>query len=119
MGIINPHGGSPAKKKRGSGCLGIIAGIFFGWLGLVPAGALLTSTGLGGVVGIPMIFLGAILPWAMGALYGSLHKLVGLCPYCLTENKVSDKEAGFNCRGCARRVLIKNNRFYFLEDNAS
>ena len=101
---------APAKAA------GMFAGGFFGIAVAgcaFPAGVLLTLTGIGAIVGIPLIIVSFFLPFA-GAL-GGLGQITGPCPHCATPIHASKFSPGTNCPGCTRRVLIRDRRFVAID----
>ncbi len=43
--------------------LSICIGMFFGWIVLIPIGSILTASGIGAILGLPLIICGLILPF--------------------------------------------------------
>ncbi len=83
-----------------AGCAGMGCGLF---LFVIPV--------IGWIVGAGVILASII--FAIQAASGkATGHLKGACPYCETENMVDETKPGFNCKGCKRRVLIKDKKFY-------
>jgi len=103
-------------ETRSAKVAGVFAGGFFGiaaagctfW-----AGVLLTLTGIGALLGIPMIVISFVLPF-VGAL-GGLGTITGACPHCSTAIHASRFSPGTDCPGCKRRVLIREKRFVAID----
>ncbi len=77
------HATAPAPEHEKSSMPGAFGGLFFGVVMapvLVIFGALLCLTGLGAILGIPMIIAGLVSPLA-GPLMG-LNEHQGKCPCC-------------------------------------
>jgi hypothetical protein len=65
--------------------------------------------------------------WVIGifGIIGSLGSIVnglsgkgllrGTCPYCSTEASVMEDQAGFDCKGCKKRILVKDKKFCQIE----
>jgi len=86
-----------AVGLAGSGCLFM-------------AGLLLTFTGIGALIGIPMI-LGAVLLPFIGALVG-LGTIKGPCPHCGQSITAQSAQPGIDCQACKRRIVIREKRFF-------
>jgi predicted RNA-binding Zn-ribbon protein involved in translation (DUF1610 family) len=91
---------------------GAFGGLLFGMLAvpiLVIVGTMLCLTGLGAVLGIPMIVAAVFAP-LMGPMIG-LGALKGKCPWCgiAVSNVANAKD--FDCHGCGKRIAIKRRVF--------
>lgn len=65
---------------------------------------------IGWILGI-LGLIGAI--GSIGDALSGTGTLKGHCPYCETENSISETATGgFNCKGCKQRILIKDRKFY-------
>lgn len=99
----------PAEKSSAPGAFG---GLLFGMLAvpiLVIVGTMLCLTGLGAVLGIPMI-LAAVLAPLLGPMIG-LGALKGKCPWCgIAVTSVANKK-DLDCHGCGKRIAIKHREF--------
>ncbi len=88
-----------------SGCLvGLGCGIWFIILGII-----LSFTGIGAIIGIPMIIIGILMPF-VGPIMG-LTAIKGKCPYCGSDITSSSTAQGVNCKACNNRVVIKGKKF--------
>lgn len=58
----------------------------------------------------PVLLLLALGP----LLQGQEHR--GACPYCATAVSADEGKPGVNCRGCKKRILIRDERFWKVED---
>jgi DNA-directed RNA polymerase subunit RPC12/RpoP len=94
---------APVKGAFGGLLIGMIA---------VPAliifGTLLCLTGLGAILGVPLI-LGAVLAPLLGPLIG-IGELRGKCPWCGAQVSIIFNSPGFACHACKQRIAIRNRR---------
>lgn len=58
----------------------------------------------------PVLLLLALGP----LLQGQEHR--GACPYCATAVSADAGKPGVNCQGCKKRILIRDERFWKVED---
>jgi hypothetical protein len=89
-------------------------GAFAGWIAggavaacLIVVGFLLCLTGVGMILGIPIILAGFVMPF-IGPFLGA-RALKGACPYC--RSVVLSASRGFNCPVCKRRIVVRGTRF--------
>lgn len=102
------------ESIKGVGFLaGGIEGIITGVGCLIPLGILLSCTGIGAIIGIPMILGGFLAPF-MRSISG-LSAITGKCPYCSHEIITKSSKAGINCDACKKRIVIRNKRFIKVE----
>ena len=91
---------------------GVFGGLLFGLLAvpiLIIVGTLLCLTGLGAILGVPLI-LAAILAPILGPMVG-LGALRGKCPWCgAPVNAISSKQS-FDCAACNQRIVIRQRKF--------
>jgi DNA-directed RNA polymerase subunit RPC12/RpoP len=107
---------TPTTETRGAKAAGMFAGGLFGIAAAgcsFTAGLLLTLTGIGALVGIPLILISLFLPF-VGAL-GGLAQIVGPCPHCSTPIHAARFSPGVDCPGCKRRVLIRDRQFVAID----
>jgi hypothetical protein len=107
---------------------------------LIVVGILLSLTGIGAIIGIPMILIAGITMWldatsnslkqtsdildtatkkmqAENAKYAVLkNSLKGNCPYCDYENICPPATPGLDCPACNQRIIVRNNSFQTLDD---
>ncbi len=91
---------------------GAFTGLLFGMLAvpiLVIVGTMLCLTGLGAILGIPMI-LAAILSPLLGPMVG-LGALKGKCPWCAVQVSSVANKKDFNCHSCGQRIAIQHREF--------
>lgn len=88
-----------------SGCLaGLGCGIWLIFFGII-----LSATGIGAIIGIPMILIGILMP-VLAPIMG-LTAIKGKCPYCGNNITSSSTAQGLNCKACNNRVVIKGKKF--------
>jgi endogenous inhibitor of DNA gyrase (YacG/DUF329 family) len=104
---IEPQGHEKAPVQ------GAFSGLLFGMIiapMLLIVGTLLCLTGLGAILGIPMILAGILSPLA-GPMIG-IGTLKGKCPWCGTSvNSVEDATKDFTCLACSQRIAIRRREF--------
>ena len=78
---------------------------------MMATGAALCLTGIGAIIGIPLIIAAIVSPFfSIGS-----YTLQGPCPYC--ENQVialvsgQSRNMGQTCQHCRKRYLVKGNEF--------
>jgi DNA-directed RNA polymerase subunit RPC12/RpoP len=95
---------------------GAFTGLLFGML-VVPilaiVGAMLCLTGLGAILGVPMI-IAAIFAPLLGPMIG-IGALHGDCPWCGTRIHSLIRVPQFYCHACSKRILIKDRKFIPIE----
>lgn len=84
----------------------ILIGFLVGWLVIVPIGTVLCLTGIGMVLGIPLVLLGLVLPITL-PLLGRLRR-VGACPHCGTNVIIFIGATAATCPDCHRRLLVRS-----------
>lgn len=103
---------------------------------LLIAGVLLSLTGIGAIIGIPMIIM-AFVTMGLNSTSSSIRSLTasiekstnkmaaanaqrgalkGNCPYCDQEITCLPATPGLDCPACNQRVIVRNNSFLTLED---
>lgn len=98
----------------GAGC-GLVVGVSIG-LWFVIIGVILCFTGIGAVIGLPLIVAGVAIPFfaaPLGAAMG-VAGLDGECPYCgkaLSFEAKDVKAGGADCTACKQRILIRDKKF--------
>ena len=80
---------------------------------LIVAGGLLCLTGIGAIIGIPMILAGLLAPF-LGPVIG-LTNIRGKCPYCEISVKALSRDVGVTCPACKKRIVIRQRRFYKID----
>jgi len=100
------------ENPEKSGAPGAFGGLLFGMLAvpiLVIVGTMLCLTGLGAILGIPMI-LAAVFAPLLGPMVG-LGALKGKCPSCgIAVSSVANSK-DFDCHGCGQRIHIRHRDF--------
>jgi len=95
---------APVQSAYGGLLLGVVAAPI-----MIIVGTLLCLTGLGAILGIPLILGGALAP-LLGPLIG-LGELKGKCPWCAAPISAILNAPGFPCHACNRRIAIRNRKF--------
>ena len=80
---------------------------------LIFLGILLCITGIGIIIGYPLIIVGLIVPF-FGPLKG-LGALQGECPWCRTQVTSHIALQEVTCPACKKRIVIKDKRFIKVE----
>jgi DNA-directed RNA polymerase subunit RPC12/RpoP len=73
---------------------------------LIITGALLCLTGLGALVGVPMIIAGFVAPLA-GPFLGSAS-VGGKCPWCGAQISSLKHSQEFACHACGHGVIVRD-----------
>jgi DNA-directed RNA polymerase subunit RPC12/RpoP len=76
---------------------------------LVIVGTMLCLTGLGAILGIPMI-LAAVFAPLLGPMIG-LGALKGKCPWCGVAVSSVANSKDFDCHACGKRIAIRHREF--------
>ena len=106
--VVEPHEAKGTKAK-GDKLAGVLAATDVGLGCLIPAGVLISLTGIGAIIGIPMIIAGISAPIA------GLASIKGPCPYCGSTVKTMKTIQGVTCSACKNRVLVRDGKFYRVE----
>jgi DNA-directed RNA polymerase subunit RPC12/RpoP len=92
---------------------GGFAGLYLGIIAvpiLAIVGTLLCLTGLGAIVGVPMIAAAIVAP-LLGPMIG-LGTLRGKCPWCGTAvSNITSHPQGFYCHACSKRMAVEDRKF--------
>lgn len=100
-----PH--TPPAHERAP-VKGAFSGLFFGLIAapvLIIAGGMICLTGLGIVLGIPLIVAGVLAP-VIGPMMG-INSMRAACPWCgakVTGVSIFDK---FSCPTCGEHIVMK------------
>ena len=76
---------------------------------LLIVGVLLCLTGLGAILGIPMI-IGAILSPLAGPVVG-FNAVRGKCPWCGAKVSCVHTGQSFDCDACHQRIALRHEKF--------
>jgi ribosomal protein S27AE len=101
----------PAEQEKAP-VQGAFSGLLFGMIiapMLLIVGTLLCLTGLGAILGIPMI-LAAVLSPLLGPMIG-IGTLKGKCPWCGTAVNGAEHAKDFTCVACSQRIAIRHREF--------
>ena len=96
------------SDKLTGGCLGVGLGYFVGWGCMFWVGLLLCFTGIGAIIGAPMLLVGLALPFITGPLMAYLM-VKGTCPYCSGVVSFAKSALGVDCPSCKKRIIVRNN----------
>lgn len=89
---------------------GCVAGSTMGVL-LILGGSLVSLTGIGAIIGIPMIIAG-IGCFVAGPIAGAKMKVVdGVCPYCNGKVQTFATIRALDCPECKQRILFRDGLF--------
>ena len=91
---------------------GAFGGLLFGMLAvpiLAIVGTMLCLTGLGAILGVPMIAAAFLAP-LIGPMIG-IGELHGTCPWCKTRIHSIIAVPQFYCHACSKKVLIQDRKF--------
>jgi DNA-directed RNA polymerase subunit RPC12/RpoP len=91
---------------------GAFSGLLFGMLAvpiLIIVGTMLCLTGLGAILGIPLIIAAVFAP-LLGPMVG-FGALKGKCPWCGTWVSSIANAKDFGCQVCSKRIAIKHREF--------
>jgi DNA-directed RNA polymerase subunit RPC12/RpoP len=110
---LEPVKKSEPQEHEKAPVQGAFSGLLFGMIIapiLLIVGTLLCLTGLGAILGIPMI-LAAVLSPLLGPMIG-IGTLKGKCPWCGTAvNSVEGATKDFACLACSQRIAIRHREF--------
>ena len=104
------------KETKSAKAEGAALGCLAGWgvSGcLIPVGIILCFTGIGAIIGVPLILVG-LFAMIIGPLMG-LGELKGECPWCGTKVTSPTASQGIDCPACKKRIVIKDKRFVRIE----
>jgi len=96
------------RSAKGEGVvaeyLGLAIGvIFFG------VGGILCLSGIGAIIGIPLIVVGILFPFLAPVL--GLTIIKGQCPYCGSDVLISSTQPEVTCLACKKLIVIRNEEF--------
>jgi DNA-directed RNA polymerase subunit RPC12/RpoP len=95
--------------KVQGGIFGLISGAVFGIGCLVPVGIVLCITGIGAIIGIPIVIVGLIFPIIQ--FLNGMATIKGNCPWCQTSvtcTSADRQQGGVTCPACKKRIVIKD-----------
>ncbi len=76
---------------------------------LAIVGTMLCLTGLGALLGVPMIIVAVLAP-LLGPMIG-IGAMHGTCPWCGIRIHSIITVPEFYCHGCSKPILIENRKF--------
>ncbi len=110
---MNDQKGNETKNDKVNGFFtGISAGLITASI-FILVGFLLCLTGIGAIIGVPLIIGGIASPF-IGPVAG-LTSIKGKCPYCESEVQASSTDKGVTCAACKKRIVIRDKKFYKVE----
>ena len=92
------------KTKGKTGPVGWLTATAAGFI-LMVIGVLVSFTGIGLIVGIPLILAGIAYPFI------ARHIITGPCPYCGIKISTLASRSGIACRACGKPVIIQEKKF--------
>jgi DNA-directed RNA polymerase subunit RPC12/RpoP len=111
---MNDQKGNETKNDKVNGFfMGIPAGIITAII-FILVGFLLCLTGIGAIIGVPLIIGGIASPF-IGPVAVGLTSIKGKCPYCESEVQASSMDKGVTCPACKKRIVIRDKKFYKVE----
>lgn len=97
------------KNDKGRGmAVGCLTGPAAGFI-LIVIGAMVSLTGIGLIIGIPLILCGIAYPFIARSL------ITGQCPYCGRKVSALGHKPGITCPACKKRIVIRDKNFFSAE----
>lgn len=110
--VTHQHASPQPHETEKAPVQNVFAGLYFGVIAapiMIIVGTMLCLTGLGAILGIPMIIGGALAPLA-GPMLG-FGALKGKCPWCGNPVSSLPSAQSFDCDACKQRIAIRNHGF--------
>jgi hypothetical protein len=101
----NDKSADPKKAKGEVKTVGWFTGPMVGFI-LIVIGAMVSFTGIGLLIGVPMILIGIAYPFIGRSL------IKGPCPYCGQELSAFGFKTGITCLACKEHVIIRDKKFF-------
>lgn len=95
---------APVRNAFGGLALGVVAAP-----AMLILGSLLCLTGLGAILGIPLI-IGAVVAPLAGPVIG-FNAVKGKCPSCGAPVSSVHSSQSFDCDACHQRIALRNEKF--------
>lgn len=93
------------KNTKGeTTAVGWFTGLIVGFI-LIVIGVMVSLTGVGLIIGIPLILAGLAYPFIARSL------IKGHCPYCGSTVSVLGSKSGVTCRSCRKHIVIQDKKF--------
>ncbi len=111
-GAIAPHEPHKPAETQKAPVKASFSGLLFGVLAapvMIIVGVMLCLTGLGAILGIPMIIGGVLAPLA-GPMIG-FGAIKGKCPLCSAPVSSIPGVESFHCEACHRQIAVCNEKF--------
>jgi len=109
------------RAAAGGAGLGMMGASMYGVV-LCLIGGLLCLTGIGAIIGIPLVIAGGVclLGWPLAGVVGAWMgrreesvRVMGACPYC--HASLTAWGQGFDCPICGQRIIHRGGMFMTLE----
>ncbi|MBP1711779.1 MAG: hypothetical protein H6Q49_1981 [Deltaproteobacteria bacterium] len=100
-----------AERKNAKGedmKVGYLTGPITGFI-LIVIGVLVSFTGIGLIIGIPLILCGIAYPFIGRSL------IKGPCPYCGSEVRAFGFKTWITCLACRELIVIRDKKFFRAE----
>ncbi|MEN6508907.1 MAG: hypothetical protein ABFD63_09040 [Smithella sp.] len=94
------------KNDGGKGApVGCLTGSAIAFI-LIAIGIMVSLTGVGLIIGIPLILAGIAYPLIARSL------ISGKCPYCGRNVSALNSKPCINCPGCGRHIVIRDKKYF-------
>ncbi len=104
--MMNTDKSSEMKNDGGRGKpVGGLPGTATGFI-LIVIGIMVSLTGVGLMIGIPLILAGVAYPLVARSL------IRGQCPYCDRKVSTINTKPGINCPGCGKYIVIRDKKYF-------
>lgn len=107
------------KGRTADGAFGFSIAIGLGLLlfiaGLIVSLMMDEGTGVGLLLGIPMMMAGVILPLFMMRQNFMGHRVEGECPACGSSIRTSDGTLKLECPSCHQLLRVRDSKLYLSE----
>lgn len=97
------------KPKGETRPVGWLTGTAAGFM-LMVIGVLVSFTGIGLIIGLPLILAGIAYPFI------ARHIIRGPCPYCGMMFSTLDSKPRIKCRACGKHIVIRDKKFFRTEE---
>src|SRR5690606_4418305 len=104
--MMNTDKSAETKNAGGRGKpVGGLTGAAIGFI-LIAIGIMVSLTGVGLVIGIPLSLAGVAYPLIARSL------IRGQCPYCGRNVSALNTKPGINCPGCGKYIVIRDKKYF-------
>ena len=111
-GAAAPHEAHKPADTEKAPVKAPFSGLLFGVIAapvMIIVGVMLCLTGLGAILGIPMIIGGVLAPLA-GPMIG-FRAVKGKCPLCGAQVSSLPGVESFHCEACHQQIVVRNEKF--------